>query len=91
MNQKQINAAVLVAVTLSIASCATSRVETNFGDAVNSNMEAQMYDPLAANRPSTETPLGTDGMRMEAVMESHRGETGNGESVSQPIVISVGN
>jgi len=34
---------------------------------------------------------GTDGQRMEAVMESHRSRQGSAESVAEPIVINVGN
>jgi hypothetical protein len=33
---------------------------------------------------------GTDGQRMEAVMESHRSQQGSAESVAEPIVINVG-
>ena len=58
-----------------------ARVEAYYGDAVNSVTKGQVYDPVD----------GTDGQRMEAVMEKHRGYTGSAESASQPIVINTGN
>lgn len=77
------------------AACTTtpmggSRVDAGFGDAVRSNVEAQIHDPLAAANPSTDAVEGTDGQRMEAVMENHRGQVGSNQGVSNPIVINVG-
>lgn len=83
----------LSAVVLLTSACTTgggSRVEATFGDAIRSNVEAQLYDPSAAANPSTDAVEGTDGQRMESVMETHRSQTGSAESVSNPIVINVG-
>ena len=68
-----------------------ARVEAYYGDAVNSVTKGQVYDPVAAANPSADPVDGTDGQRMEAVMEKHRGYTGSAESASQPIVINTGN
>ena len=83
---------VLGAMALSTAACTTStnRVEASYGDAVRSNVRAQLYDPSTATNPSTDAVEGADGQRMEAVMEAHRGHQGSAESVSNPIVINVG-
>lgn len=84
---------VLGAMALSTVACTTStnRVEASYGDAVRSNVRAQLYDPSTATNPSAEAVEGTDGQRMEAVMEAHRGHKGSADSVSNPIVINVGN
>ncbi len=84
---------VLGAIVLSTVACTTStnRVESSYGDALRSNVRAQLYDPSTATNPSADPVEGTDGKRMEAVMETHRGHQGSAESVSDPIVISVGN
>lgn len=78
-------------IALSSVACTTStnRVESSFGDAIRSNTKAQLYDPATATNPSGDPVEGTDGKRMEAVMEAHRGHQGSAESVSNPIVISV--
>jgi type IV pilus biogenesis protein CpaD/CtpE len=84
----------LGAIALSTIACTSStgsaRLDENFGDAVRSNAKAQLYDPAAASNPSPDPVEGTDGQRMEAVMEAHRGHKGSAESVSNPIVINVG-
>lgn len=90
MNRSLVKVATACALALTLASCAASRVDANFGDAVQSTVDGQIYDPVAANSPSPDAVTGTDGQRMEAVMESHRGQSGNGANVGQPIEIGVG-
>jgi hypothetical protein len=87
----QLNIAVCM-LALFTAACGTPtpRVDATYGDAVQSIVEGQFYDPAAASNPSTDAVEGTDGQRREAVMEAHRGQAGNAESVSKPIVINVG-
>ena len=82
---------VLGAVALSSVACSSSAVEESYGDAVRSNVHAQVYDPATITNPSSDPVEGTDGQRMEAVMESHRSQQGSADSVAEPIVISVGN
>ena len=85
---------VLSGCALVASGCATteaSRVEATYGDAVNSMKAAQIHDPEAASNPSGDPVEGTDGQRMEAVMEALRGNAGSAESTSQPIVISIDN
>jgi hypothetical protein len=91
---KNLNLALKTAVCLSallVSACAgPSRVADNYGDAVNSTIRGQIYDREAAENPSLDAVEGTDGQRMEAVMEAHRSQAGSAESVSNPIVINVG-
>jgi hypothetical protein len=88
---------VLGAIAVSTVACTTSAVEESYGDAVRSNIHAQVYvhaqvyDPATITNPSSDPVEGTDGQRMEAVMESHRSQQGSADSVAQPIVIDVGN
>jgi type IV pilus biogenesis protein CpaD/CtpE len=78
-------------MALSTVACTTSAVEESYGDAVRSNVRAQVYDPVTLINPSSDPVEGTDGQRMEAVMESHRSQQGSADSVAEPIVINVGN
>jgi type IV pilus biogenesis protein CpaD/CtpE len=82
---------ILGAIAVSTVACTTSAVEESYGDAVRSNIHAQVYDPATITNPSSDPVEGTDGQRMEAVMESHRSQQGSADSVAQPIVIDVGN
>ena len=57
---------VIAGIAVLTAACTTtpmggSRVDANFGDAVRSNIEGQIHDPLAAANPSTDAVEGTDG------------------------------
>ena len=93
MNKQTISMTLIACVALSsMTACTTggSRVEATYGDSVRSTVRAQLYDPATAANPSTDAVEGTDGQRMEAVMEAHRGQAGSGEAVSNPIVINVG-
>jgi len=81
----------LGAIALSTVACTSSAVEESYGDAVRSNVHAQVYDPATITNPSSDPVEGTDGQRMEAVMESHRSQQGSADSVAQPIVIDVAN
>lgn len=92
--KKQVIQTVIVigAAALSVAACTSvpNSVEFSHGDAVRSNIQAQIYDPATVANPSSDAVEGTDGQRMEAVMETHRGQQGSAESVAEPIVINMG-
>ena len=93
-NHKITQLIVLLGAVSFVSACTwtePARVEAYHGDAVNSIKAAQVYDRNAALNPSEDAVEGTDGQRMEAVMEQHRAYTGSAESTSQPIVINTGN
>jgi hypothetical protein len=93
-NHKVTKLIALVGAVLFFSACTwtePTRVEAYHGDAVNSIKAAQVYDRDAALNPSADPVEGTDGQRMEGVMEHHRGYMGSAESASQPIVINTGN
>ena len=93
-NHKVTKLIALVGAVLFFSACTwtePTRVEAYHGDAVNSIKKAQVYDPVAAANPSADPVDGTDGQRMEAAMEQHRGYIGSAQSASQPIIINTGN
>ena len=55
----------LGAIALSTVACTSSAVEKSYGDAVRSNVHAQVYDPTTLINPSSDPVEGTDGQRME--------------------------
>ena len=93
MNRKTLTAVTLLVLAGFIGGCSSFSahgVNASYGDAVRANREAQIHDPATARSPSPDPVDGTDGQRMEAVMEAHRNQAGSTESVGQPIVINVG-
>lgn len=93
IDRKTLTAATLCFLAGSVSGCSSWTkygVSDSYGDAVRANKAAQVYDPIAAHAPSTDPVEGTDGQRMEAVMEAHRNQAGSAAGVSQPIVINVG-
>ena len=93
INRKILTAVAACALAGFIGGCSswsTHGVNASYGDAVRANKAAQVHDPMTLIKPSADPVEGTDGQRMEAVMEAHRNQAGNAESVGQPIVINVG-
>lgn len=82
MTNVQILRVATIVIALAASACSTSRVEMTYGDAVRANRDAQVYDPSAAANPSRDPVDGTDGQRMEAVMEAHRTNVGSAPSGS---------
>jgi type IV pilus biogenesis protein CpaD/CtpE len=93
MINKVMQTTILMGATalLTVACTTSSAVDESFGDATRSNVRAQVYDPETLTNPSSDPVEGTDGQRMEAVMESFRSQQGSADSVANPIVINVGN
>ena len=82
MNKGHILQVATIVLALAASGCSTSRVEMTYGDAVRANRDAQIYDTSAAENPSRDPVDGTDGQRMEAVMEAHRTNVGSAPSGS---------
>ena len=82
MNKGHILQVATIVLALAASGCSTSRVEMTYGDAVRANRDAQIYDASAAANPSRDPVDGTDGQRMEAVMEAHRTNVGSAPSGS---------
>lgn len=90
---KKTNMLVGLATTAGLlAACSTNTptpTERDFGNSVRNMIEAQTYDPSTLGSPSTETPEGIDGRRLEAVLDVYRTDVAKPESVSDEIVINV--
>jgi hypothetical protein len=82
----------LLAVCL-LGGCANEETltERNFGDSVRNMIRVQTYDASTLTNPPAEPVDGTDGQKLEGVLETYRGENAGGtESVGNEIQISVG-
>lgn len=70
--------------------CATdSYTDENFGSSVRQMIRAQIYDPVAAERPSPDPVTGLDGQQAGAILEQHRGAISKPQEVARPIEINV--
>jgi hypothetical protein len=67
------------------------RVEQDFGNSVRHMVDAQTYDPHAAERAGTEPPTELDGQKGQRVLGTYRGDAAKPEEVRRPITIDVGN
>ena len=85
--------AALTTAAASLAACTTHNpmpTERDFGNSVRNMIETQTYDPSTLSSPPTETVEGSDGRRLEAVLEVYRTDVTGPDSVSDEIVINVG-
>lgn len=82
-----------LATAVLLTACSTNTptpTERDFGDSVRNMIEAQTYDPSTLASPSTETVDSSDGRRLEAVLDVYRTDVSGPDSVSDEIVINVG-
>lgn len=92
INRKILKAVPLLAILL-LGGCANQETltERNFGDSVRNMVRAQVYDPSTLSDPSDEIVDGTDGQKLETVVDTYRGaNTGDTQAVGSEIQISVG-
>lgn len=93
MTNVQILRIATIVFALAASGCSSwnsSRVEMTYGDAVRANRNAQVYDASAAANPSRDPVDGTDGQRMEAVMEAHRANVGSARGGSYTMSQQIG-
>lgn len=86
---KILTAVVAFPIAATLAACASTATERNFGASVRQMIEAQTYDPSTLTTPSTETIEDSDGRRLESVLQTYRTDVSKPEAVSEDIVISV--
>jgi hypothetical protein len=82
--------AALSAALLLTAGCAETRTEREFGDAVRSVMNKQIYDHGAASMPSSEAVTGGHAGRLEGVVEAHGADVASGDDIARPVSVEVG-
>lgn len=80
---------VLAVCTVLITGCAETRTEREFGDSVREVMSKQIHDPGAAALPKSEAITGGDATRLEAVLESHRGDVADTAGIAKPIDMKI--
>ena len=81
--------AFLAACAVLTAGCAETRTEREFGDSVRQVMTKQIHDPGAAALPKSDAVAGGDPTRLEAVLESHRGDVADTTSVTKPVDMKI--
>ena len=69
--------------------CAETRTEREFGDSVREVMSKQIHDPGAAALPKSEAVTGGDATRLEAVLESHRGDVADTSGIAKPVDMKI--
>ena len=77
---------------LLMAGCATKQTvsERNFGAAVRQMINAQIYDPKAAQNPDPEPVKVLDGEHASQILEIHRQHVAKPEEIHNEIQINVG-
>jgi Flp pilus assembly protein TadD len=69
-----------VSMALLIGGCVTSeptRLDARFGDSVASMIEAQTYNPAAANDPESRPVMAMDGVKAQGNLEAYRRDVPN--------------
>jgi type IV pilus biogenesis protein CpaD/CtpE len=67
-----------------------TRVEQDFGNSVRHMINAQIYDPKAAENPPTQPPTELDGTKGEKVLSTYREDVYKPEKAEQPLRIQIG-
>jgi hypothetical protein len=81
----------IVAVLVSGCSRQPTVPGPEFGEAVRSVMNSQIYDFEAAIHPDPDAVEGGDPYRLDAALKAHREDVANPQAVQQPLTISIGN
>jgi len=76
-------------VVATLAACAPTATEENFGVSVRQMIEAQTFDPSTLTTPSTETIEDSDARRLENVLETYRTDVARPGAVSEDVIIDV--
>ena len=84
-----LSSALLAACAALTTGCAETRTEREFGDSVREVMTKQIHDPGAAALPKSDAVTGGDPTRLEAVLESHRGDVADTSNVSKPVDMKI--
>ncbi len=84
----------LPAAVLLAAGCTHSdpvRVEEDFGNSVRHMIDAQIYNPEAAEHPIIDPPRPLDGPKGEAVLDAYRADVPKPQGARQPpALINIG-
>ena len=90
-NNKVFAAFGVAALMLAGCSGEPTQTQTNFGVSVRQMVEAQTANPSTITNPSAESMQGTDGKRIEAVLDAYRTDVAKPEAVNESVNINLDN
>jgi len=67
-----------------------ARVDEDFGNSVRNMVDAQIYNPAAAQNPPVNPPLALDGQKGQNALEAYRKDVAKPKKVEEQIQINVG-
>ena len=94
-NTRIVLSAVMLLGLFSTMGCTTTstdpiRVEQDYGNSVRHMIQAQTYNPEAAENPPLEPPEGIDGPKGRRVLETYRTDVSKPKEVERPIRLDIG-
>ena len=66
-----------------------TKVEEDYGNSVRQMVQAQIYDPNAANFPSRQGPMSSDGDKAVRTLESYRNDIPKPESIGDEFEFEI--
>jgi hypothetical protein len=79
-----------VIIGFSLAGCAQSALQADYGRSVQLMNENQVYDPTTLTRPSLTAVNGADPDMLNLAVTTMRTQAADRKEVSKPIVLSIG-
>jgi hypothetical protein len=90
---KLITVPITLVVAATLCSCDTTnarKIDEQFGESTANMVQAQTYNPRAADSPPALAPEKSDGQRLKAAMDNyHKDVPAPEEKVTRPIVFQV--
>jgi hypothetical protein len=83
-------ALIAVITGFSLAGCAQSALQADYGRSVQLMSENQVYDPTTLTRPSLTAVNGADPDMLNLAVTTMRTQATDRKEVSRPIVLSIG-
>jgi len=80
----------IVIAGLTLAACANSRLEADYGRSFRSMNENQVYDSTTLTKPSFAAVEGADPNMIDLAVTTMRTEATDRKNVPKPLVISIG-
>jgi hypothetical protein len=74
----------------SLAGCAPSALQADYGRSVQLMTEKQVYDPTTLTRPSLKAVEGADPDTLNLAVTTMRTQAADRKEVSKPIIVNIG-
>jgi hypothetical protein len=75
---------------LTVAGCADTPSDADYGRSVNQMIQAQTYDSNAAANPPEQAPTTSDGARLQNALDNYRKDVAKGAEVKREVDFTVG-